>query len=244
MSRSLKLRFLAATAFVVIGSFASLNSEIAAQTTRKNKSKTGTAKGQPTPTPVQSIPEIISRAEDLQNDNQVVESLPAPPQNVENPVDASDKTNNRIKELNARVKNLEATKKDPYEEKQKRLLLNLDILTRAEQRAETLRKQMFEIIEKESAIRTRLDNIESDIRPEIIERQVAFSGSLRPEELRDQRRKSLENEKRNLQNLLTDIQNTRTSLETNVQKADQLVEKLRFKLEKDIDDALADDTEQ
>ena len=37
------------------------------------------------------------------------------------------------------------------------MLLNLDILTRSEQRAETLRKQLYEAIEKESTIKTRLD---------------------------------------------------------------------------------------
>jgi len=120
-------------------------------------------------------------------------------------------------------------------------MLNLDILTRAEQRAETLRKQLFDMIERENQIKTRLDQIENDIRPEMLERSVAFAGSLRPEELRDNRRKNLEVDRRNLQNLLTEIQNTKSSLELNVQKADILVEKFRFKLEKEIDNALADE---
>jgi hypothetical protein len=120
-------------------------------------------------------------------------------------------------------------------------MLNLDILTRAEQRAETLRKQLFEMIDKENQIKTRLDQIENDIRPEMLERSVAFAGSLRPEELRDNRRKNLEVDRNNLQKLLTEIQNTKSSLELNVQKADTLVEKLRFRLEKEIDKALADE---
>lgn len=240
MRNTSKIKLFISAALLGIGFVTVFLSESAAQTNRKTKK--GTVKAQPLPTPVQTIPEIISRADDFSNENQVVQV----PQNQTNETDDNglDKTNARVKELNSRIKNLESAKKDPYEEKQKRLLLNLDILTRAEQRAETIRKQMFEMIEKESAIKTRLDNIENDIRPEVIDRQVAFAGSLRPEQLREMRKKSLESEKANLQNLLTEIQNTRANLETNVQKADQLVEKLRLKLEKDIDDALADETNQ
>jgi len=244
MSNTSKFKIIIGSTLLGLGFLTVFISESAAQTNRKPKTKTGTVRTQPMPTPVQVIPEIISRADDLPNESQVVEVPQNQTQSNETADEGLDKTNARVKELNTRIKNLESAKKDPYEEKQKRLLLNLDILTRAEQRAETLRKQMFEMIEKESAIKTRLDNIESDVRPEMIDRQVAFAGSLRPEELRDQRRKSLEIEKRNLQTLLTNIENNRVNLETNVQKADQLVEKLRFKLEKDIDDALADEPDQ
>jgi len=69
-------------------------------------------------------------------------------------------------------------------------------------------------------------------------------GSLRPEEIRDQRRKSLEAEKRNLESLLTQIQTSRTTLESNVERADFLVEKVRIKLDKEIDDALAAEEEK
>lgn len=242
MRNTSKIKLFISTALLGIAFVTLFLSESAAQTNRKTKK--GTVKTQPLPTPVQSVPEIISRADDYQNENQIVQIPQEQTQTSETDDEKLDNTNARVKELNSRLKNLESAKKDPYEEKQKRLLLNLDILTRAEQRAETIRRQMFEMIEKESAIKTRLNNIENDIRPEVIDRQVAFAGSLRPEQLREMRKKSLESEKANLQNLLTEIQNTRANLEANVQKADQLVEKLRLKLEKDIDDALADETNQ
>ncbi|HQU85582.1 MAG TPA: hypothetical protein PKY59_20780 [Pyrinomonadaceae bacterium] len=244
MKLTSKIKIIAVAAIFGIVSLSAFITETNAQTKRKIRTKTGSVRPQTTPTPVQTEPEIISQASDYNSEPQIVQPQQTEIQPNDTNDDRIDKTNSRVKELSTRVKNLEATKKDPYEEKQKRLLLNLDILTRAEQRAETLRKQLFEMVEKESTIKTRLDNIESDIRPEMIERQVAFAGTLKPEELRDMKRKSLENEKRNLQNLLTDIQNTRSNLELNVQKADQLVEKLRFKLEKDIDDALADEPQQ
>ncbi|HJS52632.1 MAG TPA: hypothetical protein VJ781_12085, partial [Pyrinomonadaceae bacterium] len=96
------------------------------------------------------------------------------------------------------------------------------------------------LLEKENTIKTKLEQIENDLRPESIERSLAFVGSLRPEELRAARRKSLEAERSNLQTLLVEIQRTRTSVDTNVQKADQLVDRIRVKLEADIDTSLED----
>jgi hypothetical protein len=63
---------------------------------------------------------------------------------------------------------------------------------------------------------------------------------MRPEELRDQKRRALQNKKTNLNNLLQQIQTNKAGLEENVVKADMLVEKLRLKLETDIDNALND----
>ena len=111
---------------------------------------------------------------------------------------------------------------------------------RHEQRADSLRKNLFEMIDKENTVKSRLDQIENDIRPEMIERTLQLSGSMHPEEIRDIRKKSLTAERANLQSLLTDIQSTRANMAANVQKADELVEKLRSKLEKEIDDSLKD----
>lgn len=132
---------------------------------------------------------------------------------------------------------------NPYDERQKRLLLNLDILTRAEQRSESLRKQYFEMVEKENTANTRLSQIEVDIRPEVIERSVQMVGSLRPEELRDSRRRSLESERRNVQAMLAEIQSAKNGLAVSLQRSDQLVERLRARLEKEIEDSFLSDDE-
>jgi hypothetical protein len=184
--------------------------------------------------PVLTGAEIISQAGDTDPQTQPVDQ----------PADRAPQrptgTNaQKIKDLNDRVGRLEADKKSGYDEKQRLLLLNLDILTRAEQRTESLRKQVFEMAEKENTIHTRLDQIEYDIRPEVIERNTnQIAGSLRPEEIRESRRKSLDGERRSLQSLLTQIQNTRAGLDAALARAEQMVDKLREKLEKDIDNAL------
>ena len=197
----------------------------------------------PTATPM-SEPQIISRADEFPDENSNSRAIPPDPNEVKPGADPANVVS--LEELGRRIKNLEAgssatsvPKSDP-DEKQKRLLLNLDILTRAEQRSENLRKQVFDMMEKENNIKTRIDSLEYDLRPEMIERNAAMVGTLRPEEIRDSRKKSLQSEKTNLQNLLVEVQRTRASLEISLARADDLVEKLRAKFEKEIDAQLED----
>jgi len=198
----------------------------------------------PTATPVSNEPMVISRADEFPDEN----SRAVPPDPNEQRTTGADRNSvSTLEDLGNRIKNLEAArgvqvaaKPDP-DEKQKRLLLNLDILSRAEQRSEGLRKQVFDMMEKENTIKTRIDSLEYDLRPEMIERNAAMVGTLRPEEIRESRKKSLQSEKTNLQNLLVEVQRTRASLEISLQRADALVEKLRDKFEKEIDTSLAED---
>lgn len=194
----------------------------------------------PTATPTTSEPLIISRADEFPDEN----SQAIPPDPNAGADSASVVT---LEQLGNRIRNLEggraAAKAVDPDEKQKRLLLNLDILTRAEQRSENLRKQVFEMIEKENAVMTRLDSLEYDLRPETIEKSVAMIGTLRPEEIRASRRQNLESERANLKNLLTEIQRARTLLEASLVRADILVEKMRTRFEKEIDSALVEDAE-
>ncbi len=192
-----------------------------------------TSKPLATPPPTASTAEIISRDRDLVETPIVVKT---PEKAVEKPV-----TTPGVGELMERIKRLEAGQTSTYDEKQKRLLLNLDILTRAEQRSESLRKQLFEMIEKENTVRSRLDQLEFESRPEVIERALQLNGSMKPEDVRDNRRKSLNAEKANLNALLMEIQSSRASLNLNFMKAEQMVELLRVKLEKDITDSFLKD---
>ena len=68
-----------------------------------------------------------------------------------------------------------------------------------------------------------------------------MAGSMRPEEVRENRRKSLTAERTNLQSLLTQVQTTHTNLDASLLKAEQMVEKLQARAEKDIDDSLQKD---
>lgn len=104
------------------------------------------------------------------------------------------------------------------------LLLSVTVLaqeSRAE-RAANLRAQLAEIQGKETELKTQLEQIEEQIKPENIERSLAGIGSTHPEELREQRRRQLEIEKKGVQSQLNTLAASRTRLETAIATADAL----------------------
>jgi DNA repair exonuclease SbcCD ATPase subunit len=116
------------------------------------------------------------------------------------------------------------------DEKVRQIATNLDMLTRTEERAEVLRKQLIELIEKETSYRMRSAQLEEDMRPENIERALSGYGTTRTVEMRDARRRSLESERRGLDSLLSLITQSRQRLEEDVRQADLLVSKFRQRL--------------
>ena len=115
-------------------------------------------------------------------------------------------------------------------QKLKDIATNFDLLTQTEQRAEVLRKQLIELIEKETAYRVRLTQMEEEMRPENIERSLSTYGTTRTAELRDTRRRSLETERKGVESLLNLTTHSRLRLEEDVRQADQVVSKLRQRL--------------
>lgn len=208
------------------------------QGTRRKRKPTKTASTIPVVQPSGDA-QIVSRASDFPDES--VQLVPAETRRPELPTFDPAETSKALDDIRNRIAAMESMKKGDPDEKQKRLLLNLDILNRAEQRSESLRKQLFDLMEKETGIRSKLDMIEVNLRPEAIDREVAFAGTLRPEDLRAMKKKQLEVEKASLTNILGEIQKTKTVLEQNLQRSEQMVEKLRVKLDKEVDDALASD---
>src|SRR5688500_14057671 len=111
-----------------------------------------------------------------------------------------------------------------------RYQLDMERLTRAEQRAEQLRSQLIEIQAKIADFEAKLEQIEWALRPENIENSTAGYGSTRPEAARDARRKQLEGERGRLLAQLKLTQTSRTRLEVAVGNADAEVDHLRMKL--------------
>jgi hypothetical protein len=138
--------------------------------------------------------------------------------------------NSRLRDLNPNSLTPNA-KTETAEDRQKKILKSLDILNSAEQRAELLRKQLVESVEKENSIRTRVIQLEEDMRPENVERNLNAVGlGTRAPEQRDARRRSLENERAGLRTLLVQIENSRSRLEEDVRQADTLVVRLRLRV--------------
>lgn len=135
--------------------------------------------------------------------------------------------NARLREIGERVLAPDSKQGGVPNDKQSRISLYLNLLSQAEQRAEVLRKQLLELTEKETSFKTRLVQVEEEMRPDSIDRAISLVGSTRTPELRDVRRRVLENERRGVESLLNLTSQSRTRLEDDLREADALVSKLR-----------------
>lgn len=138
--------------------------------------------------------------------------------------------NLRLREISDKVLTTGSNQTASPNEKQNRLALNLEVLTRAEQRAEALRKELFERIEKETSLRSRLVQMDEEMRPENIERALNPIGTTRTVELRDVRRRVFENDRRGIESLLGVTMQSRSRLEDDVRAADSLVSRVRLRI--------------
>jgi phosphoenolpyruvate-protein kinase (PTS system EI component) len=138
--------------------------------------------------------------------------------------------NTRLREINDKFSAPDFKQSDQSNDKQNRISLNLELLSRAEQRAEVMRKQLLELIEKEASFKNRLMQVEEDMRPDSVERSISLIGSTRTSDLRDVRRRVLENERKGVESLLNQTSQSRARLEDDVKQADALVLKLRLRI--------------
>jgi len=111
-----------------------------------------------------------------------------------------------------------------------RTLIDMERLTRAEQRAESLRAQQLDTESKLADAQSKLEQIEYQLRPENIERAAGY-GTTHPEEAREARRRQLENEKSRLQAQTKILETSRARLEASVATADAEVDGLRQRIE-------------
>ena len=129
---------------------------------------------------------------------------------------------NQVNKLNDRLTSMQED--DRYQ-------LDMERLTRAEQRAEQLRGQLMDIQTKIGDYQARLEQIEWALRPENIESATAGYGSTRPEQARDARKKQLESDKSRVTTQLKLAETSKARLEGAVSNADAEVDHLRAKLQ-------------
>jgi chromosome segregation ATPase len=128
---------------------------------------------------------------------------------------------NQVNKLNDKLSQMQED--DRYQ-------LDMERLTRAEQRAEQLRSQLIDTQGKIADFESRLEQIEWALRPENIEGTMAGYGSTRPEQAREMRKKQLESERARVQAQLKLTETSKMRLETACSNADAEVDLLRMKL--------------
>jgi chromosome segregation ATPase len=112
-----------------------------------------------------------------------------------------------------------------------RAMYDLERLTRAEQRAEDLRRQLREISDKEFQYQERLAEIDYESQPDSIQRRAALVGTLNPSAVRDAIAAQLERERTRIQKQLELLGASHTRLEAAVASAAAEVERLRQRVD-------------
>ena len=113
--------------------------------------------------------------------------------------------------------------------------LDMERLTRAEQRAEGLRAQLVDVESKLADLQARLDQIEYSLKPENIDRATQGYGTVHPEEARDTRRRQLEAERSRVQAQIKILEGSRARLEPAIAMADSEVDLLRARVQQQRD---------
>lgn len=145
------------------------------------------------------------------------------------PAEEGDTESSAIKDLTNQVNRL--NNKLTAMQEDDRYQLDMERLTRAEQRAEQLRGQLMDIQGKIADFEARLEQIDYALRPENIEAATQGYGSTRPEVARETRKKQLESERGRVGAQLKLAETSRSRLEVAVVNADAEVDNLRAKLE-------------
>lgn len=115
-------------------------------------------------------------------------------------------------------------------EKQQRFIMGLEILVRSEQRVATLQKAHTDLIEKHIQVKSRLTQVELDLRPQSIERITQLEGSTQTVEIRENRRDRLIAEQRSLQQLAQQIERSIAEADMGLREAQAHVYRLRRSL--------------
>lgn len=85
--------------------------------------------------------------------------------------------------------------------------------------ASTLKQQLLDLESKETRLRMRFEELNEQLKPESIERELAGIGSVHPEELREHRRKLLTIERNGLQTQLDLLEEDRARIEAAIATA-------------------------
>jgi DNA repair exonuclease SbcCD ATPase subunit len=152
------------------------------------------------------------------------ESTTTPPA-TEDPAAMKD----TIRSLSTQVDKL--TNKITQMEESQRHLVDLERLSRAEQRSAALWTEMREVEAKQADLQARAEELGYASKPENIERSIAGYGTTRPEELREQRRQQLLNEKQRVEKQLQQLAANHARLEQAIAAADAEAERLRKRLD-------------
>ncbi|HKP69622.1 MAG TPA: hypothetical protein VJV05_10090 [Pyrinomonadaceae bacterium] len=177
-----------------------------------------------------------------------------PQQQMQPPVDPMSSIAVDVNSLQRAVRELSTTLRQFVEkfekaggitlsEKQQRFIMGLELLVRSEQRVGLLQRASADLIEKQVQVKSRLTQIELDLRPANLDRSTMYEGAgSQSIEVRETRREKLAIEQRSLQQLLSQIDRSVAENEAALREAQSHVARLRRSLLPEIEKALSEAT--
>src|ERR1043166_641261 len=129
---------------------------------------------------------------------------------------------NQVDKLNDKLNDIQASQQST---------IDLDRLSRAEQRSSQLRAELRDVQDKKANLEAHVEQVENDLKPENIERAVAGYGTTRPEELRAQRQKQLENDRTRTRQQIDQLAASESRIQQAIATSDVEVDRLQKKLE-------------
>ena len=166
---------------------------------------------------------------------------PSPGDNSNNSSDTTNTTDNpntqtvpatdqqTIRSLSNQVDKL-SDKINQMEESQ-RSLVDLERLSRAEQRSAQLRTELRDVQAKQAELEVRAEDVDYALKPENIERSIAGYGTTHPEDLREQRRRQLESEKERVRKQLDQLNESEQRLQQAIATSDAEIDRLRKRID-------------
>lgn len=155
-------------------------------------------------------------------DNTNTQTAPATEQDPEAMRQTIRSLSNQVDKLSDKITQMEESQ---------RSLVDLERLSRAEQRSAQLRTELRDVQAKQAELEARAEDIDYALKPENIERSVAGYGTTHPEELRAQRRRQLETEKERVRKQLDQLNESSQRLEQAIAASDAEIERLHKRLD-------------
>ena len=155
-------------------------------------------------------------------DNTNANSNSAQPEDPESMKRTIQTLSNQVDKLNDKLSDIQASQTS---------MADLERLSRAEQRSSQLRTELRDVQVKKGDLQAHLEQLENDLKPENIERAVAGYGTTKPEELRAQRQKYLENDRTRSRQQVDQLTASESRIQQAIATQDVEIDRLQKKLE-------------
>jgi predicted nucleic acid-binding Zn-ribbon protein len=163
------------------------------------------------------------------NDNSNSNAADANANTATQPAEDPDAMKKTIRSLSDQVDRL--NQKLGQVEQSQQSMVDLERLSRAEQRSAQMRSELRDVQQKKGELEAHLEDVEYALKPENIERATAGYGTTRPEDVREQRRKQLESERERVRKQLAEFQSSEDRLQQAIATSDAEVDRLQKKLD-------------